>query len=61
MWFTLVFVIPILLVANLPANVMVRTFDPAMVIYFAVVAFVMLGLSQIVFRMAMRWYRSASS
>ena len=60
-WFTLVFVAPLLMVSNLPANVMVRTFEPYMVGYLCGAAVVLLVLSSAVFRFALRWYRSASS
>lgn len=61
LWFALVFVIPVLMVANLPANVMIRTFEPFMVVYVLVSGLVLLAISAIVFRLALRWYRSASS
>ena len=61
LWFALVFVVPVLMVANLPANVMVRTFEPAMVGYVLLSGFVLLAISSLVFRVALRWYRSASS
>jgi ABC-2 type transport system permease protein len=61
LWFALVFVIPLLMVANLPANVMVRTFAPGMVIYVLFAGLVLLALSALTFRMALKWYRSASS
>ena len=62
LWFALVFVIPILLVANLPASVVIRTtFDPFLVAYLVVAAVVLLFVSSGVFRLALRWYRSASS
>jgi ABC-2 type transport system permease protein len=59
-WF-FTFVIPVMLVVSVPAEVMVRTLDPAFVGYTGVVAVVMLWLSRQVFRMALRRYRSASS
>lgn len=61
LYFGLVFVIPVLMVSNLPANVMMRTFNPLMVVHMLLVGFLLLGLSSIVFRFALRWYRSASS
>jgi len=61
LWFALVFVVPVLMVSNLPANVMVRTFDPYMVGHVLVVGLVLLFLSGGVLRLALRWYRSASS
>lgn len=61
LWFALVFVVPVLMVSNLPAAVMVRTFEPWMVVYILGVGVVMLGLSTLVLTWALRWYRSASS
>jgi ABC-2 type transport system permease protein len=61
LWFALVFVVPVLMVSNLPANVMVRTFDPYMVGHVLVVGLFLLLLSGAVLRLALRWYRSASS
>jgi ABC-2 type transport system permease protein len=61
LWFTLVFIIPVLMVSNLPANVMVRTFEPFMVCYVVVASLVLLFVSTQVSRLAFRWYRSASS
>jgi ABC-2 type transport system permease protein len=61
MWFALVFVIPILMVTNLPASVMVRTFHPLMVAYVVTASAVFLALSMVVSHFALRWYRSASS
>lgn len=61
LWFTLVFIIPVLMVSNLPANVMVRTFDPYLIGHLLGITVVMLLLSSVFFRFAMRWYRSASS
>ena len=60
-WAVFVFVLPVLIVANLPASVMVRTFDPRMVAYMIAAAVVLLAASSLVFRVALRWYRSASS
>jgi ABC-2 type transport system permease protein len=61
LWFALTFVAPVLIVANLPANVMVRTFAPWMVAYAVFAAVAILGLSSMIFRWALRSYRSASS
>lgn len=61
LWFVLVFIIPVLMVSNLPASVMVRTFEPFMVVYILVIGFVLLGVSSMVCHFALRWYRSASS
>jgi ABC-2 type transport system permease protein len=55
------FFIPILLVSNVPANVMVRVLDPAMVALTVVAAVVLLGISRRFFHVALRSYRSASS
>ncbi len=61
LWFVCVFVVPVLMVANLPANVMVRTFTTPFIINFIVAAAVLLILSNIALRWALRSYRSASS
>ncbi|MGB0716509.1 MAG: ABC transporter permease [Phycisphaerae bacterium] len=61
LFFLLVFVVPILMVSNLPATVMVRTFSPWMVGYVMFLSLVFLGLSSVVFQYAIRSYRSASS
>ena len=53
--------LPVLMVSNLPANVMVRTFEPFMVVYVMVSGIVLLGVCTVVFRLALRSYRSASS
>jgi ABC-2 type transport system permease protein len=59
--FVFTFFLPILLVANVPANVMVRTFDPPMVVFtIAATAFCLWG-SRKFFRHALQSYRSASS
>ncbi len=55
------FVIPILLVSNVPANVMVRVLDPPMVVLTIVAAVVLLWISRRFFQHALRSYRSASS
>jgi ABC-2 type transport system permease protein len=55
------FVVPILLVVNVPANVLVRVFDPWMVGFTILVAAVLLASSRWFFRYALRRYRSASS
>ena len=60
-WFVLVFIIPVLVVSNLPANVMIRSFEPWMVGYVFCICLVLLAVSSIVLRFALRWYRSASS
>jgi ABC-2 type transport system permease protein len=59
--FFFTFILPILLVANIPARVMVRAFDPGM-IGFTIFATVMsLWASRRFFRHALQSYRSASS
>jgi ABC-2 type transport system permease protein len=59
-WFFF-FVVPIMLVTNVPARVMVRTLDPWLACYAVGAALVVLWLSRRVFRAALQRYRSASS
>jgi ABC-2 type transport system permease protein len=60
-WF-FTYVVPILLVVNLPARTMVKVFDDPLLIAFTVaVAVVFLAASRKFFRHALRRYRSASS
>jgi ABC-2 type transport system permease protein len=60
-WF-FTYVIPVLLVANLPARTMVKFFNEWELIAFTVaVAIISLAVSRIFFRYALRRYRSASS
>jgi ABC-2 type transport system permease protein len=59
--FFFTFVVPILVVSNVPANVMVRALDPGMVAYTIASAVVLLFLSRKFFQHALRSYRSASS
>ena len=61
LFFVLVFVVPILMVSNLPATVMVRSFSPWMVGYVVLLSLILLAVSSVVFRYAIRAYRSASS
>lgn len=61
LYFVLTFIVPVLIVANLPANVMVRTFHTWMVAYAFAAAAAVLALSAAVFNFALRSYRSASS
>ncbi len=61
LWFVCVFVVPVLMVANLPANVMVRTFTTPLIINFMASAIGLLILSSVAFKFALRSYRSASS
>jgi ABC-2 type transport system permease protein len=55
------FILPILLVANIPANVMVRTLDPWMVGFTLLATVALLWGSRKFFQHALRSYRSASS
>jgi ABC-2 type transport system permease protein len=56
------FVVPILLVINVPAEVMVKTLDdPALIGFTVAVAVALLVLSRAFFRYALQRYRSASS
>ena len=55
------FIVPILVVSNVPANVMVRVFDPWMVALTIVAAAALLHFSRRFFQHALRSYRSASS
>lgn len=55
------YIVPILVVSNVPANAMVRVLDPGMVVLTVVAAVVLLFLSRRFFQRALRSYRSASS
>jgi ABC-2 type transport system permease protein len=55
------YIIPILIVVNVPANVLVRTLDPGMVLFIIVAAVFLLWISRRFFQYALRSYRSASS
>ncbi|OJW12290.1 MAG: hypothetical protein BGO49_16500 [Planctomycetales bacterium 71-10] len=55
------FVVPILLVSNVPADVMVRVLDPGMIAWTVAVAAASLWVSRRFFHVALRSYRSASS
>jgi ABC-2 type transport system permease protein len=59
-WFFF-FVVPIMLVTNVPARVMVRTLDPWLACYAIGAAVGLAWLSRRVFRAALQRYRSASS
>jgi ABC-2 type transport system permease protein len=60
-WF-FTFVLPILLVVNLPARALAKNvLDPWLAVYMAAAAVVLLFVSRRVFKMALRRYRSASS
>jgi ABC-2 type transport system permease protein len=55
------FVVPILLVVNVPARTMVKSLEPAFVAFMFLTAAVLLSGSRWFFRRALRRYRSASS
>jgi ABC-2 type transport system permease protein len=55
------FVIPVMLVVNVPARTMVKVLEPEAVAFTMVVAVLLLFVSRKFFRMALRRYRSASS
>ena len=55
------YVIPILLVSNMPAQVMVRALEPGLLVFTVVATVAGLYLSRRFFRFALRSYRSASS
>jgi ABC-2 type transport system permease protein len=60
-WF-LTFVIPVLLVVNIPARVMVRAIDePGVVAFALLMTVILLWISRRFFKYALRLYRSASS
>ena len=59
-WF-FTFVLPVMLVINVPARVMVKVLDPVVAAYTLLTTVALLLLSRKVFRMALRRYRSASS
>jgi ABC-2 type transport system permease protein len=55
------FILPVLVVVNVPAHTMVKTFDPKFIVWTIVAALGMLVLSRRFFGRALRSYRSASS
>ena len=57
----LTFVVPVLLITNVPARTMVKAFEPLMIGYMLAMTVVLLWLSRRVFRRALMSYRSASS
>lgn len=59
-WF-FTYLIPVMLVINVPARVMVKALDPAILGFTVVVTLVLLIASRWFFRYALRRYRSASS
>lgn len=58
---TFTFLLPVMLVINVPANVMLRTVEPWNVVYLLGATVAMLAVSRWFFRLALRKYRSASS
>jgi ABC-2 type transport system permease protein len=54
-------VVPIMLVTNVPARLMVKTLEPAVVAYAVAATVMVLVASRWFFRLALRRYRSASS
>jgi ABC-2 type transport system permease protein len=59
MFFT--FIVPVLVVVNVPADTLVRAFDPFFIVWTILATVVMLFVSRRVFRRALQSYRSASS
>jgi ABC-2 type transport system permease protein len=59
-WF-FTFIIPILLVVNVPSRIMVKVFEPWMIFFTIAVTLLLLFTSRWFFRFALRRYRSASS
>ena len=56
------FIVPVMLVTNVPANVMMRVLEPSWIaLYAATAAVIIIIVSRRVFRMALQRYRSASS
>lgn len=55
------FVVPIMLVINVPASTLVKVLEPGIVAFTVVVSVVLLFISRRIFRAALRTYRSASS
>ena len=54
------FVVPILVIVNVPADTLVRPFDPFFIIWTIVAAVVMHFVSRCVFGRALQFYRSDS-
>ena len=55
------FIIPILLVVNVPSRVMMKVFNPWNAVYMVAAAAVLLFVSRLFFRYSLKKYRSASS
>ena len=56
-----IYVIPILLVVNVPSRLMVKVLDPWTAVFMVVVAGALLWASRWFFRFSLQKYRSASS
>ena len=54
-------VVPVLLVANVPARTVVRAIQPGWCAYMLGVATVLVCCSRMALNTALKWYRSASS
>jgi ABC-2 type transport system permease protein len=59
-WF-FTFVLPAMLVVNIPAETMVKTLQPGFVAFMVAMTVVLLAVSRWFFRLSLRHYRSASS
>ena len=59
--FILTFILPFLLIVNVPASVIVKVFDPVLIAYAILLSAAMVSLSRWFFKWALRSYRSASS
>jgi ABC-2 type transport system permease protein len=59
-WF-FTFIIPVLIVVNVPADTLVKAFEPRFIVWTIVSALAMLAVSRRFFRRALQSYRSASS
>jgi ABC-2 type transport system permease protein len=55
------FVVPALLVTNIPASTMVKVLEPGLVLYMVVATVVLVWASRWFFKRALQSYRSASS
>jgi ABC-2 type transport system permease protein len=55
------FVLPILLVVNVPANTMVKSLEPSMIVFTLAATAAVVWASRRFFHRALRSYRSASS
>jgi len=55
------FVVPIILVTNVPARLMVKALEPELAVYTVLASVVFLAISCKIFRLSLQHYRSASS